>query len=221
MTQITVPLSTITLSPGSALTLRDIDWPTFTQVLEALGDTRKTHIAYWQGRLELMAPSARHERPHRMAGYIITALLDSQGRAWEDFGSTSFQRVGVAGVEPDTCFYIDNVATVRDCRGRVDVDHYPPPDLAIKSDITSKTLLEAYRALAVPEVWVLTDQDRLTIYTLADPTQDRLASYQVASTSPLFPGIDITTLVPHLISQALTLGTSTMLREFRHTLLNP
>jgi hypothetical protein len=30
----------------------------------------------------------------------------------------------------------------------------PPPDLAIQTDVTSKTTLDAYEAIAVPELWI-------------------------------------------------------------------
>jgi Uma2 family endonuclease len=33
----------------------------------------------------------------------------------------------------------------------------PPPDLAIEVDVTSKTGLDAYQALSVPELWRLED----------------------------------------------------------------
>lgn len=37
------------------------------------------------------------------------------------------------------------------------MDIYPPPDLAIESDITSKTFLSAYEAIGVPELWIYDD----------------------------------------------------------------
>ncbi|MDJ0535781.1 MAG: hypothetical protein QNJ70_25385 [Xenococcaceae cyanobacterium MO_207.B15] len=36
----------------------------------------------------------------------------------------------------------------------MDLDIYPPPDLAIESDVTSKTTLDVYAVLGVPEVWI-------------------------------------------------------------------
>ncbi|MFN3927359.1 MAG: hypothetical protein ACK4QL_08550 [Pseudanabaenaceae cyanobacterium] len=60
------------------------------------------------------SPLSRHERPHRIIGYMVT------DRDWEDFGSTTFfYRRGKAGVEPDTCFYVNNAALVRDYQDRI------------------------------------------------------------------------------------------------------
>jgi Uma2 family endonuclease len=111
-------------------------------------------INYYDNILELMAPLPIHERPHRMIGYIVTALLDAQDRAWEDFGSTTFRKPKQAGLEPDTCFYIQNAVQIRN-RERLDMTPDLPPDLAIESDVTSKTTLNAYAALNVPEVWYM------------------------------------------------------------------
>jgi Uma2 family endonuclease len=39
---------------------------------------------------------------------------------------------------------------------RVDLTIDPPPDLAIEVDVTSKTQLDAYLKLGVPELWIHT-----------------------------------------------------------------
>jgi Uma2 family endonuclease len=141
----------------------------------------------------------------------VTAILDAQSRDWEDFGSTTFYRKGIAGVEPDTCFYVTNSALVRDCQERIDVDIYPPPDLAIESDVTSKTLLAAYEAIAVPEVWIYRDRS-LKIFLLTD------GHYLESENSLLFPDTSIKTLIPQLVDRVIAIGTSAMLREFRQSL---
>ncbi len=54
----------------------------------------------------------------------------------------------MAGLEPDTCFYIDDhPEQVRECMMSTDLEMYLPPDLAIEADLTSKTRLDADRAL--------------------------------------------------------------------------
>lgn len=42
----------------------------------------------------------------------------------------------------------------------IDLTLDPPPDLAIEVDVTSKTGLDAYRALGVPELWRFEDGKR-------------------------------------------------------------
>ena len=50
-------------------------------------------------------------------------------------------------------FFIENYQTVIG-KNRLDLTIDLPPDLAIESDYTSKTKLEAYIALKVPELWI-------------------------------------------------------------------
>ncbi|MDS3861709.1 Uma2 family endonuclease [Thermosynechococcaceae cyanobacterium BACA0444] len=170
MSSVAIPIDSITLGPGSSMTVNQIDWPKFQQILTSLPEHRQTRIAYYQNTLELMSPLSRHERPHRIAGYIVTALLDAQGQDWEDFGSTTFQYPGLAGIEPDTCFYIANAQAVRDCQGRIDVSLYPPPDLAIEADVTSKTLLSAYESIRTPELWIYQDHSLEIFFFMATAT---------------------------------------------------
>ncbi|GBO56463.1 hypothetical protein APA_4799 [Pseudanabaena sp. lw0831] len=210
---VTIPIKSIDLRHGSAIAIQSLSWNDCENILDELGEDRQTRIAYHNGTLEIMSPLARHERPHRIAGYVVTAILDAQGKDWEDFGSTTFQKHGLADVEPDTCFYISNSAAVRNCEGRIDVDIYPPPELAIESDVTSKTLLSAYEAIAVPEVWIYRDED-LKIFLLTD------GHYLESDSSLLFPDMSIKTLIPQLVSRAIKIGTSSMLREFRKSLSN-
>jgi Uma2 family endonuclease len=94
---------------------------------------------------------------------------------------------------------------------RMDMDTDPPPDLAIESDVTSKTTLEAYAILQVPEVWIY-DNGRLMLYLLQN------GDYQGVESSQIFPDLPITTWISQLVQEALTTGTSTMLRNLRRRL---
>ncbi len=205
---ITVPIKNIQLTPGSMITIPDVSWEQFEAILAELGSGRSIRIAYSRGTLEIISPLPAHERPHRIIGYIVTTLLDAQERDWEDFGSTTFkQQQKAAGLEPDTCFYIQNAAQVRNCM-RMDLAVYPPPDLAIEADITSKTTLEAYYALQVPEVWVY-DSGKLTTKVFQD------SNYIESATSLTFPNLPIAELIPKLFQQAFADGSSQMLRHLR------
>ena len=206
---VTIPIKNIQLDPGSLMTIRDVTWEQFEAILEereAAGI--RTRIAYIKGTLEIMSPLPIHERPHRIIGHIVTALLDIQERDWEDFGSTTFRKKAKqAGLEPDTCFYIQNSAEVRD-RKSIDLTVDPPPDLAIESDVTSLTTLDIYEALEVPEVWIYTEK-KFTINVLID------GKYVESSSSPTFPNLPILELIPQLVDRAFTEGSSKMLRELR------
>ena len=95
-----IPIDRIQLAPGNTLSVHNLSWQDFETILTDLGDKRSTRIAYYQGTLEIMSPLAIHERPHRIIADIVKALLDLEGKDWEDFGSTTLKRPEVAGVEP-------------------------------------------------------------------------------------------------------------------------
>ncbi len=204
---VTIPIRAIELNPGSTISIHNLSWQDFEQILAELGEQRNTRMAYYRGTLEIMSPLALHERPHRIIGYIVTAILDAQERDWDDFGSTTFKQPEIAGVEPDTCFYIQNTERVRGCTD-MDLDVYPPPDLAIESDVTSKTTVDAYEALRVPEIWIYRNH-QLRIYLLQN------GDYTESPTSPIFPNLPITEMIPQLVQKAIREGTSRMLRELR------
>jgi Uma2 family endonuclease len=204
---VTIPIRAIKLTPGSMISIHNLSWQDFEQLLAELGEKRNTRIAYYRGTLEIMSPLALHERPHRIIADIVKAILDAQERDWEDFGSTTFKRPEVAGVEPDTCFYIQNASRVRGCTD-MNLDIYPPPDLAIESDVTSKTTLDAYEALRVSEVWIYRNR-QLKIYILQN------GDYGESSVSSIFPNLSITEMIPQLVQKAIDEGTSRMLRELK------
>jgi Uma2 family endonuclease len=193
-TPVTIPLKNIQLNPGSLMTIYDVTWEQFEAILEEReAEGIRTRIAYYKGIVEI---------------YIVTTLLDVQGRDWEDFGSSTFRKKAKeAGLEPDTCFYIKNARQVRD-RKRIDMTVDPPPDLAIEADVTSFTTLDIYEALEVPEVWIYTEE-KFTIHVLID------GKYVESSTSPTFPNLPILELITQLVDRAFTEGSSTMLRELR------
>lgn len=203
---LTIPINAIGLAPGSMVSIHNVSWQDFETLLADLGESRNTRIAYYQGTLEIMSPLAIHKRPHRIVAHILTTLLELQGRDWEDFGSTTLKRPQVARIEPDTCFYIQNAALVQGCTD-LNLDNYPPPDLAIEADVTSITVVSAYQAMRVPEIWVYRNYT-LKINLLQG---DR---YIESFTSLTLPNVPVITLIPQLVQDVIE-GTSRMLRELR------
>ncbi|MEG4351161.1 Uma2 family endonuclease [Microcoleus sp. LAD1_D3] len=205
ITPVLKPVSQITLSPGSIVTIPNISWLEFESILQELGEKRRTRIAYSQSTLEIMVPLPEHERPKDLISDIVKILLKSAGRRYEPFGSTTFKREGAAGVEPDACFYILNYQRMINRRRLLPDD--PPPDLAIETDVTSKTKIDAYKIIGVPEVWVY-DGGRLRIYLLQD------GEYVESDISPNFPEIAIAQLIPATVERALQVGSCQALEEF-------
>jgi Uma2 family endonuclease len=199
------PVSQMQLAPGSVVTIPNVTWSEFETILEELGEKRRARIAYSQGDLEIMVPLPEHEIPRDLLSDIVKILLKVKGIRYQPFGSTTFKRPGIAGVEPDACFYIQNYQRMIG-RRRLEPDD-PPPDLAIQSDVTSKTKLDAYRAICVPELWVY-DNGRLKIYVLRD------GIYLDSDTSPLFRDIPIKEMIPAFVERAWQVGNLQALEEF-------
>jgi Uma2 family endonuclease len=201
---VTRPISQLQLAPGSFLTVPDISWSEFEAVLAELSSSRAARMAYCNNTLEIMVPLPEHEKSKEIISDIIKTLLKASARRYESFGSTTFRKEGVAGVEPDACFYIANHQQMID-RRRLEPDD-PPPDLAIEIDITSKTTLGAYITIGIPELWIYTS-GRLMIYLLQN------GQYRSVLESPTFPGLPLLEWIPKTVERSWQIGSSQALEE--------
>ncbi|MEH2044422.1 Uma2 family endonuclease [Nostoc sp.] len=203
------PVSQMRLAPGSTVNIQDISWEEFESILQELGEKRSLRVAYSKFTLEIMVPLPEHEKSKDLISDIVKILLKIAGKSYEPFGSTTFKRENIAGVEPDACFYIQNYQRMIGRRKLEPND--PPPDLAIETDVTSKTTLDAYVAIAVPELWIY-DSKKLRIYLLRD------GHYIESDNSPNFPNIPLTQIVAATIERACQVGTVQALKEFEGAL---
>ncbi|MBE9078425.1 Uma2 family endonuclease [Romeria aff. gracilis LEGE 07310] len=204
---VTLQLRQLDVPPGQRLLIRNLDWQQFERILAELGESRSARIAYSRGTLEIRMPTPEHEVDKELIGDLVKILLDELEIDCECFGSTTFKQEAMqSGIEPDQCFYIQNQAQMRGKR-RINLTVDPPPDLAIEVDVTSKTQLDAYAALGVPELWRYEKQ--LSIYVL------RAGQYQLVNVSPTFPTLPILGLVAELLEQSSLLGRSPALRALR------
>ncbi|MBN3894525.1 MAG: Uma2 family endonuclease [Nostoc sp. NOS(2021)] len=212
---VTLQLRQIDVQPGQCLTLREISWAEFEAILEELGEHRAGRVAYYQGVLEIRMPSPEHEVDKELIGDMVKILLDELELDWESYGSATFKRClrraaptqMAAGVEPDTCFYIQNARQMIGKR-RLDLSVDLPPDLAIEIDVTSKTQLSAYVALGVPELWCYGDGN-LQVFVLNQK------EYVEVETSPTFENLPVIEGILQFLQFSLTEGSSTARRVFR------
>jgi Uma2 family endonuclease len=208
MGMVTLQLRQLVVHPGQRVQLQNVSWSEFEAILDELGDRRVCRIAYSDGLLEIRMPLPEHEVDKELVGDMVKILLEELDIDNECFGSTTFKRQDVVkGIEPDQCFYIENYAVMIGKR-RLDLAIDPPPDLAIEVDVTSKTGLDAYQALGVPELWRLED-GTLRISLLQD------GHYQDADSSPHFPRFPIVAGISQFLDRAQTQGCSQTLKAFR------
>lgn len=195
------------LEPGQKVTLEPVTWEEFEHILAELGESRSSRIAYANQILEIMAPLPEHERSKVLLADLVKALLKFHKISWEPLGSTTFKSQSMtAGIEPDECFYIKNYKAVIG-KNRLDLTVDPPPDLALETDLTSKTELDAYEALKVPELWIYKNSN-LKIYLLQ---QGKYVESQISQT---FPGIAVIEIIPLFIQRAKEVGVSQTLADF-------
>ncbi|MBD2446694.1 Uma2 family endonuclease [Nostoc sp. FACHB-152] len=206
-------LQQIIVKPGQQMLLKDISWQQLENILEEMGDKRAARISYSDGWLEIMVPLPEHEKDKELIGDLVKILLEQLQIDFEPFGSTTLKNERMSqAVEPDTSFYIQNQAAVIG-KNRIDLNIDPPPDLAIKVDITSRTRFNNYEILGVPELWRYTKQG-LEIFLL------REGKYIKSQSSPNFANIPIIELVNEYVQQCLTIGRSQAMRNFRKWIEN-
>ena len=166
-----------------------VTWQTYQALLQELGNQRSSRLAYDQGILEIIMPSELHEIINRLLELIITALTDELRMKIKGYGSITLDREDLArGVEPDSCFYIQNVERI--LGRKLDISTDPPPNLAIEVDISSSSRrrFNIYLQLRIPEVWRYTQQDGMVIYQLQGN------EYVECQFSPTFPYVSGATL---------------------------
>lgn len=208
---VTKPIGQLHLAPGSVVTIPDVTWFEFEAILTERAHQSHGRIAYYQGTLEIMVPLPERERPKELISGIVKALLKRQRIPYEPSGSTTFKQLGTAGIEPDACFYIQNAPHVIGRRRLQPGD--PPPDLAIESDVTSKTTINAYTAVGIPEVWIF-DSGDLKIFVL------QADGYVETDESPTFPTVPIIDIVTRTVARSWKIGSYQAIIEFEETVLS-
>ena len=204
-------LTQLKIQPGQQILLDRVSWEQFESILTELGDRRAARVSYSNGLLEIMVPLPEHEKAKEIIGDIVKLLLTERGIDYDALGSTTLKSERMTqGVEPDACFYIQNQRFAIG-KNRLDLSVDPPPDLAIEIDLTSRTQLDNYRSLGVPELWRY-DKQGLQVYLL------QAGEYVESAVSPTFPDLPIVELVNNCIRQSRSIGSSQAIKELRNWL---
>lgn len=151
-------------------------------MLKDMGDHRLTRLLYDRGWLEITMPSELHEIINRILDRIITALTEELTLKVKAYGSTTLDRADLEkGIEPDSCYYIQNADRIQARRLNLQTD--PPPDLVVEVDITSSSQRRfgLYEQLQIPEVWRYQEHHGVTFYCLQSGT------YRECEYSQTFP----------------------------------
>ena len=222
--------STTFFQENNRISLKGIKWNTYQALLKDLAETSRKRVTYDQEILEIMSngcsrrwncipaysatPLPEHEINKRFLGRIVETATEVLGLEIYSLGSVTLMRKDLQrGIEPDECYYISREATMRG-KLTLDLNHDPPPDLAIEIDITSSSLnrLDIYAKLGITEVWRF-DGQNLLIYILQDEVyrqQEKSNVLSVLSRSEIL----------QFLKQRQEMGENALLKKFRQWLEN-
>jgi len=153
-------MSTIVSSPPvigeERFVLRNVSWETYEHLLADHANSSAPRFTYAEGILEIMSPLNEHERLKEFMADLVRVVAEERQVEFANFGSSTFRRPDLRrGIEPDSCFYVQNVELIRG-KKEIDLTVDPPPDLVIEVEVTNPVLpkLPIYARLGVPEVWL-------------------------------------------------------------------
>jgi len=143
----------------------NIIWQTYQSLKRDLGDRSGIRLSYCLGLLWIKMPSKIHEIINRLLTRMVSVLTEELDLEIVDMGSTTLDREDLArGVEPDTCFYIQNARQVEGLNPQIPINL--PPDSIVEVDISSPSnqCMEIYQQLGISEVWCYAPNQGLRIY---------------------------------------------------------
>lgn len=142
--------------------LRNASWVTYERLIDEREERRVPRFFYDRGVLEIMSPSAEHDRVSRVVALFVEELAVEMNLDVDRVGSMTYKRGDFSrGFEPGESFYFSGNA--QSVRGKSDIDLDAgaldagdlPPDLVSEADATNSILnkLPIYARLGVKEVW--------------------------------------------------------------------
>ena len=199
------------LGPGERVYATGIPWSVYARLAD-LRDERRSgvKITFDRGRIEIMSPSVRHEKPSLRLAQIVLARVEELGLEAVCARSTTFrQEEAERGLEPDDCFYIAHYAEMLGVRD-IDLSVHPRPDLVIEVDETNSSVPKEpiHAPMGVPELWRHDDGEVIIRHLQADQT------YGTADRSLSFPQVTSADLA-RLLVDTNHLGDIAAIRHYR------
>ncbi|MGD0473526.1 MAG: Uma2 family endonuclease [Candidatus Velthaea sp.] len=125
----------------------------YEALVTELGDNAGARMTFDGKALELMSPSADHERYNRLLEGLVQLLSLEWEIAIESTGSATLKRAPF-GAEPDSSFYVQNAAAIAG-KKQLDLAADPPPDIAVEIDLSRERIDKQanYADFRVSEFW--------------------------------------------------------------------
>jgi Putative restriction endonuclease len=132
----------VQIAKGDVRTIqRGKTWVQFEHLQKGFENTRGIKLAYYNGTIEILMPSAAHELFKKIIAILIEVFLLDRQIEFEPTGSMTQKQEGAAAVEADESYQIHG------------------SKLCIEVNFTSgdESKLECYQVLGVDEVWFWND----------------------------------------------------------------
>jgi Uma2 family endonuclease len=167
--------------------MEDVSWDYYTHTLEELGPTRGFRVVYYQGRMEIVTTSPKHERiksiiARLLETYALEADIPITGLGQLTLRSKKLR----VGLEPDECYYIQTPPPPP-IEGEVDLAVYGTPDLAIEVEVSQGVIPKTpvYQALKVAEIWRYSETGITSLHRTSS------GDYKPAPRSVAFPKLNL------------------------------
>ncbi|HMF38862.1 MAG TPA: Uma2 family endonuclease [Isosphaeraceae bacterium] len=150
---------------------RGVDWHTYSQLSEAIGEGQHVRLIYDGKDLEIMVTGHVHEHYKELLGTIVKAVTMGREVGVVSCGETTWKTV-IRGLEADLSYYFEpekvRVARAALAHQSTNPADYPRPDLAIEIDMSPPQVdrRAIYADLGVVEVWRLVRGQELIIEQL-------------------------------------------------------
>lgn len=136
--------------------LYGISWEIYESLVEEYWNLPSPRLTYDSGILEVEMPNSdKHEEDSRRLSRLFEIITEELEIETRNFGSTTFTRSDLhKGFEPDSCFYIQSLAKIKDL-DNLGIENTVPPDLIIEVNRTSSSLprMPIFAAFGVKEIW--------------------------------------------------------------------
>jgi Uma2 family endonuclease len=144
-----------------------IDWGTYEQISEELGESTSLHLTYNKGTLTIMPVTELHELLTSLLHNFITFTgLSLRMNIVPTGKATMRSKRRAYGVEPDLSYFVTK-SDIHQVKTSVPDEIEMPPDIVCEVDFyhTSDEKFEIYAEFGISEFWVH-DTEKLKIYKL-------------------------------------------------------
>jgi Uma2 family endonuclease len=200
------------LPTGASLRLQNVGWDEYEYFITQMESHPGYRVSFDCGRLIVMSPSPEHEDYKESIYSLVRVMAVERGITLESRGAATFKSKRLAkGVEPDTCFYVQNAKRIIGQR-TITLGMDPPPDVVVEIDTTNESLskFKIYAALGVPEIWRY-DGEKAHFYQLSETGYQEIRS---SVALPLLTAADLT----RFIELSKTEGQTAAVAAFRKSL---